>query len=77
MLTIGYRCSQEKRRVTATGVSEAAVRGYSVPDRCGITWARCSQVLMADTRARLNAGQDFTGSFFGAVPHSPAGAQSS
>jgi len=29
------------------------------------------QVLMADTPARLSASQEFTESFFGAVPQSP------
>ena len=31
------------------------------------------QVLMADTPARLAASQEFTESFFGAVPQSPKG----
>ena len=31
------------------------------------------QVLMADTPARLAANQEFTESFFGAVPQSPKG----
>ena len=33
------------------------------------------QVLMADTPARLSASQEFTESFFGAVPQSPKGKQ--
>ena len=34
------------------------------------------QVLMADTPARLAASQEFTESFFGAVPQSPKGCKS-
>ena len=62
MLTIGYHCSQEKRRVPLLGTRQMPrYPGQVSAHRRGGPVRRPS----------LNASQEFTEPFFGVVPQSP------